>query len=315
LFVLNTGWHGSRPEQETAPLLRDAFAQALAKAGRRLDESVGAILGERTTKGALLSAALVVLEEGGSFSEDERSEQAERIWATYGKTLEAEPFIMNGPLASDEEQLALGLGGILARLSDPGAALEAMLAAVWHPAEGWKASYMQFLESIRRSLHLLIVGATAAEWLKRRNRAAQPVFRIIWEKLHSWLRIPFLPTAKDEVRSALAHVWARLWLIEGPASTERALVELRRLDQLDWLLLAASMHQQNTALLGGPNHLAVELQEVIWRRFERMFPLVRLHRAVPQEQLTAYEQDALELTPDVQRVAMSPRDGSSPHPQ
>jgi hypothetical protein len=255
----------------------------------------------------------VVLEDTGSFSEPERVEQAERIWNAYCHQLETESYFLNGPLDADEEQLALALGLMLARLPAPETVFAARLASVRRPAEGWKADYMQFLRSRQSVLHLLIVGAMASGYRKQKGQPGQALFWHVWDRLHSWLRTPFPGIADDGMQSALAHVWARLWLMEGPASTGMALAALRRLDHLEWILLAATNLRNNMAPFGGPDRLPVELQEAIWSRFERMFPVHRLSKAMTPEKATRYEQDAIQLTPDVRRVSGNMSSGPGGH--
>ncbi|WP_395848561.1 hypothetical protein [Cystobacter fuscus] len=304
LFVRTHQEPYREPESETTPIIRAALVQGFATSGRSLSEIVSAILGTQTIKPALLSAACVV-EDLSSFSELERVEQAERIWNAYGQQLETEDYFLNGPLEADEQQLALALGSMLARQLAPETNFAARFVSVRRPAEGWKADYSQFLRTIQNVLHLLIVGAMASTYCKQRGQSGQALFRLVWDKLHSWLRTPLPGTTDDNVQRALAHVWARLWVMEGPTATGMALAALRRLDHLEWLLLVAKNLRDNMARFGGPNRLPTELQEVIWSRFERMFPVLKLKRAVTPEQAARYERDAIELTPDVRRSSGS----------
>jgi hypothetical protein len=287
------------PENETTPVIREAVLRALTRSGRPLSEIVQRILEPPGTKAGLIAACSVVVADEGAFSEDERAAQSARIWDCYGQHLQGEPYFFNGPLAGDEKELAEVLGGVLARLPSPADALQKMLASVRRPAEGWKVDDMQFFESIGQVAHLLIVGAMASHWLKQKGRESQPLFRAAWKYLHSWLRTVPEHVAADQVRSAIVHVWARLWLIEGAGATELAFLELSRLDRLDWVLTAAAHLRDNQEPWGGPDRLDSRLQHVLWRRFEEMFPVVRLHHMMTPERAAEYEEKALGLTPDV----------------
>lgn len=305
LFVRPNRLSAPGPKAVTTSPIREAFVRSCAKSGRPLSDMVGTILGERPTEPEILSAALVVMDEMGAFSEEERIHQAERIWTAYGERLQSATYFVTWPLEADDRQLAVALGWILAKHSNPETAFPALLAKVRHPSEGWKADFRKFLESRANVLHLLIVGALASGERKQRGQPAQALFRLVWDALHAWLRIPH---NDDEPQSALAYVWAHLWIVEGPASTGLALAAIHRMDRLEWILDAAINLRNNMAPHGGPDRLPLDLQEAIWRRFERTFPFLRRRAKVKPERAAHYEQLALQLTPDMQRT-----DGKAAH--
>jgi len=307
LFARSFNPQNPPPEKETTPVIRDALVEALAKSGRSLAEVVGGLLEPRLTKPGLLSACQVVLDKTVSFSEQERDEQSTRLWVAYGSQLQNDHYFLNGPLVEDDKHLAEALGGILARLSGPEDAFQKMFESIWRPSEGWKADHEAFLESLHNLAHLLIVGAIASHWLKQQDADGQTLFRLVWKRLHSWLRTLPEPLCDDEARSAIVHVWGRLWLIEGPAALNRAQIELQRLDRLNWLLIAAGHLLRNQIAAGGPSLLDLKLQQVLWTRFEKMFSVFRLRHTVTPELAARYEETAVQLTPDVPHPPRTPQ--------
>lgn len=296
----------SRPsaESETVPVIRKALLEGLQASGRALGEIIRGILGTRATKSALLATSLAVLEPKNAVTPAEQSGLAVLLWSAYIQQLQEDKYFWYAPLAEDEFLLAWLLAGVLALLPQPEGALQTGLDSVHLPSEGWKADYVSFLETLSNVSHLLIVGAMASEWMAKQGRAGhRALFRHVWSFLHSWLRTVPEHVAADKLQGALVQVWARLPLMEGPASTERALAEFPRLDRVEWLLGAAVHLQANQPQGEGPSRLDLKLQQILWERFEAMFPLFRSTSHVTAELATRYQNEALRLTPDISHAS------------
>ena len=302
----STGADPSRePNSFTAPIVRGALISALAQSTRSLDDFVRELLAAKPTDPGVLAACLVTIERKGEGALG-ALKQFHAIWQCRVEMFSRDAHARLS-LVGDGFELAKALASTLARLESPPVELERAIQRVHRSGEGWKSDYKGFLASISSVADLFTVGAIACEFLKTGGQPSQPLFEVVWSRLHSWIRNVPEPIGDQEIRSALVNTWARLQLVEGVLNVPRIISTLKRIDRLDWILDAAKHLQLNQPTT--PSELPPEIQSAIRDMYDDLFPSFSLRHNVTSELAAQCQAMASGLTPAVPRNDMEPVSG------
>ncbi len=276
-------------EDEDIPAIREKLIGAFLEGGVSLSVVLDGLFHPSPTRASLLSAAILVLEASPAVAG--WAESADRVWRAYSRSLMEPDAYWHWPewLVDDDLTLAWVLGGVLGSAEVPSRKLADLLRAVHLPPDGWRFEHSRWFESRSQVAHVLVVGSMAAEWLKKAGKTdlARATFSVAWRELDRWLRQVDRLGQNCEL-TAIGHVWARLWYVEGPEGIDLALPGLGRMDKLDWVLGAAEALRNNQGQ-GGSSNLDNRIQNVLNERIPPMLELARRSPGLPEDELATLE--------------------------
>jgi len=142
------------------------------------DVRVEALLTDGLTSAALLSGALWVL----------RAPSPDRVRVAvdaYRRWCCEDDVLWRAPLDTHEDDLIEALAKLFARLPSPTDEVEALLAAVTRPSQGWGFDLQRWFKSVPKVTHAVIVGAAAAHFcaIEGRGPEADRLIGLVWDHL------------------------------------------------------------------------------------------------------------------------------------
>jgi len=239
------------------------------------DVRVEALLTDGLTSAALLSGALWVL----------RAPSPDRVRVAvdaYRRWCCEDDVLWRAPLDTHEDDLIEALAKLFARLPSPTDEVEALLAAVTRPSQGWGFDLQRWFKSVPKVTHAVIVGAAAAHFcaIEGRGPEADRLIGLVWDHLQAWTRCSPLRFNDPRVLLATAYVWAFVAKIVGPDSGPRAALALAGMDDLWDVVTAAENYASNLTAVGVP----LEVQRALRHSFEARLPIVAEHPHVTAEE-------------------------------
>lgn len=265
--------------------LRESFITELAK---QKDVNIQSFLKEPLTIGSLLGALLFSYAKENIESEDYISV----LWESYLTLLEQEQFYWDIELHQQEDDFLLLwlLGGILSSFENAILQLREAQNTLNTTTEGWQFNTDSFYKLNRKAVHLLIIGAMAADWLSQvgEQEKAQDLYDFVFEETNARLRQ--LPDDQlEEFNPLIKQVWARLVMVYPENFNKKAYKAAKNLDHLSHILLALTILLKNIQLEDSDKKMDRELVELMKASYDSKLPLVKMKYGHLPERIKWYE--------------------------
>lgn len=265
-------------------IVREDFIEGLTK---NPAIEVQTILNKPVTEGALLSAALFFFEKGNISSD----ETIPSLWDAYLELLKQERFYWDTNLKEQEDDFLLLwlMGGVLSEFSNPEIVLEEAVRSLNAETEGWKFQTGTFYALNRKVVHMLIIGAMAADWLHQNQKQenAQRLFSFVFQEANQRIRL-LMEHDHEEFNPLIIQVWTRLMMIFPDKYVQMAYDAANDMDNLDHILLSLTILRQNVQH-DGTKILDPQLVHLMKSKFDSKFPIIKMKYAHLPHQIKWYE--------------------------
>jgi len=278
--------------------LRDLLITKIAKKCETSD-CYKKLLLELDTQTKLLNATILFfcLKDNQEFIQ----ELSKLIFDGYVKLLISEKFFWHGNFnyESDEGKLLWYLAGVFSHRSDPYKILNSIVEKVLINEGGWKYSYDEYLKSITKVTHCLIVGTMMAEWMNKNENIeeAHNLYAFIWELTHKWIRGIF-DDRNEKVTALLISLWARLFYLYPDNYIDMSLGALDDIDSLKHQITCLKVLKQNLRNKDQNAKLPQELQEKICLLFSESIA-VEKESIRDSNEIRWFNNSILELAPNI----------------